>query len=416
MAVLQCGGCERFISVSVVPGGNPVALADPQRWSLTRRVCPSCARSLCDRCAPASASRCPLCQAALAAAGGAPVDEEDDSEGQVARTDLVEARRWLAAALLGAIVATVGVFGRGGTASVLATVLGLVFYAVGGWNGVERLRRAGAASPLWKALVVIGLPIPSVGAFPLAWLLWRSHAKLATLDAELQRARVAAAARERARRRAEANAEAGTRPAPAPAVPQAAARGSVLQATASIKLAGLQDVRDGEVLKVKLPARQPPVPEDQHPVLMAWKGFGVFFLVDDGNRYHYASHAEMAQAGLTPQTLLETGLRNLVRRVNGQPGLKVAPNGAIHALLMGGDFEASLLLLDELWDGPLKQHAPGGFVVALPARDICAFADARSQEGIAELRELAAKVSARGDHTLTQTLYERRNGRWLPLS
>ena len=61
---------------------------------------------------------------------------------------------------------------------------------------------------------------------------------------------------------------------------------------------------------------------------------------------------------MTPQALLQAGLRNLAKRVNGAPGLKMARNSAINALLMGGHFEASLLLLDDLWDGALREHAP----------------------------------------------------------
>jgi hypothetical protein len=119
---------------------------------------------------------------------------------------------------------------------------------------------------------------------------------------------------------------------------------------------------------------------------------------------------------MTPQALLQTGLRNPAKRVNGAPGLSVAPNGAFHALLMQGNFEASLLLLDDLWDGPLKQYAPAGVVVALPARDICAFCDAGSEQGIRELQALSANVTARGDHCITPTLYRRRERTWEPLA
>jgi hypothetical protein len=407
MTVLQCGGCDRLISVSMAPGGNPVAKADPARWSLTHTVCPACGKCLCDRCAPGAATQCPLCKAALARA-----DSADDGGDEVARTELVEARRWLVAAILGAVVATLAITGKSSTVSSVLVVLGVVFTCLGGWNGVGGLVRAGVAAPGWKLLGPVGFLMPYVSLFPLAWLLWRGHSQLSALEEERERGRVREAARERARRRAHSNPVNGVATV---APPRPAGRGTILNATAAIRTVGLEQCPDGKLLEMRFEGQEQRLPDDQQPVVMAYKGFGVVFLIDDGDSYHFAQRGEMQAAGLAPETLLLTGLRNLVKRVNGNPGLTVAPNGAMHAVLMGGDFEASLLLLDELWDGAMKLQAPGGFVVAIPARDICAFADANSPQGIAELRELAARVTARAGDALSPHLYARRNGAWVPL-
>ena len=50
MAVAWCNRCGRSISISIIPGGNPVALADPEKWSATWRPCPVCHHAYCDRC------------------------------------------------------------------------------------------------------------------------------------------------------------------------------------------------------------------------------------------------------------------------------------------------------------------------------------------------------------------------------
>jgi tetratricopeptide (TPR) repeat protein len=44
--------CERLISVSEVPGGNPVARADPEGFALTFQICVDCHANFCDRCQP----------------------------------------------------------------------------------------------------------------------------------------------------------------------------------------------------------------------------------------------------------------------------------------------------------------------------------------------------------------------------
>jgi hypothetical protein len=52
MPVFTCssGHCSRWISVSAIPGGNPTALADPERWATDYVRCAGCKRYLCDRC------------------------------------------------------------------------------------------------------------------------------------------------------------------------------------------------------------------------------------------------------------------------------------------------------------------------------------------------------------------------------
>src|SRR5262249_46665907 len=56
-----CSHCPRLISVSMIAGGHPVALADPETWSLSSRVCDECGALFCDRCAPPELLICPKC-------------------------------------------------------------------------------------------------------------------------------------------------------------------------------------------------------------------------------------------------------------------------------------------------------------------------------------------------------------------
>lgn len=191
---------------------------------------------------------------------------------------------------------------------------------------------------------------------------------------------------------------------------------SLTNAIASVKLAGLQGEPEGALLKVEV---QSPLAEggseDDRMVMRVSKGFGVAYLVDKGEFYTYANHGDLKRTGTGPSELHAIGLRNLTALVNGKPGLSVHEAGPVHALIMGGQFEASLVLVDELWDGPLKQYAPNGFVVAIPSRDVLAFCDAKSAEGLAELKRVVARVSADGVPPITDQLYARRGGRWEPL-
>jgi hypothetical protein len=52
MPVFYCNGpeCQRMISVSAIPGGNPTALAEPEKFAVVHQRCSSCGQRFCDRC------------------------------------------------------------------------------------------------------------------------------------------------------------------------------------------------------------------------------------------------------------------------------------------------------------------------------------------------------------------------------
>jgi uncharacterized tellurite resistance protein B-like protein len=61
MPVMQCSGaqaCQRLISISAVPGGNPAAKADPEGYASEWARCSGCGSYTCDRCLSRQASRC----------------------------------------------------------------------------------------------------------------------------------------------------------------------------------------------------------------------------------------------------------------------------------------------------------------------------------------------------------------------
>jgi len=60
MTVLGCKLCQRFISVSHCPEGNPVALEDPEKWSIIFAECQKCGAYICDRCI-GNSRECPVC-------------------------------------------------------------------------------------------------------------------------------------------------------------------------------------------------------------------------------------------------------------------------------------------------------------------------------------------------------------------
>lgn len=176
----------------------------------------------------------------------------------------------------------------------------------------------------------------------------------------------------------------------------------LLQATACVKTS--RSISDGSGA-VTLEDGDAPVLKD------LGSGLFVAYLVDDGHNLVYVQNHHLNGSQLTPEGLYELGLHNLAVRAAGKA--RMQQHGEVHAILLDGMFEASLVLLDDLWDNTLKHLAPNGFVAALPARDVLAVCDAKSEQGIASLRNMVNRVFAGGDHLLTQDLYRRENGVWV---
>jgi len=140
-------------------------------------------------------------------------------------------------------------------------------------------------------------------------------------------------------------------------------------------------------------------------------GLLLAYLVDQGDHFEYVLARHLDDEGLTPMTLREVATENLLRRASADVQLHAV--GSAFALTFDGNFEASLLLLDGLWEASLVAHAPSGFVVAVPARDVLAFADAASEDGVQELRAIVSRVFAGGDHLLIRHLLRRDSGAWV---
>ena len=186
--------------------------------------------------------------------------------------------------------------------------------------------------------------------------------------------------------------------------PAAQANARLLIALPVLKAAALA----GELAGERLPAADAPVATD------LGNGLGVAYVVEQDDHFSYVQQRDLAVSGFNPEGLHECAIGNLAARCEGKA--EVQPHGPIHGVFFDGMFEASLLLVDALWDVHLAHLAPNGFVATLPSRDVLAFCDARSPQGIAVLRSMAARVSASGTHLLTSQLYTRRGGKWVPFA
>ncbi|CAM2186195.1 DUF1444 family protein [Burkholderia latens] len=138
----------------------------------------------------------------------------------------------------------------------------------------------------------------------------------------------------------------------------------------------------------------------------------VSYVVDAADHLAFIQHRHLEHECVSVDQLHSIAVSNL--QALAEEKLTVREYGSIYVALMGGNFEASLLTLDAMWNYWYAHVAPQGFVAVAPARDLLAFCDSSSAQGLVELRHVVER-SGECDHRLPSHLYRRIAGDWKQL-
>jgi uncharacterized protein YtpQ (UPF0354 family) len=82
----------------------------------------------------------------------------------------------------------------------------------------------------------------------------------------------------------------------------------------------------------------------------------------------------------------------------------------VRLISAGGNYESSLLLLDDIWSSG-QIAVDGAIVVAVPANDALFVTGSNNHIGIRRMREIARKI-VDGPYGLTQSLFVYRGGKF----
>ena len=132
----------------------------------------------------------------------------------------------------------------------------------------------------------------------------------------------------------------------------------------------------------------------------------IVYAQDDPNRMRYLTTQE--DFGLSREELRSLAVANLKRVL---PKIEMGRVGDVALMSAGGNYVASLLLIDDIWSSGQIQ-VNGDIVVAIPTRDTLLVTGSRSRSGLKLVRELTAKFKAQGPYELTDTLFRYRDGRF----
>lgn len=136
----------------------------------------------------------------------------------------------------------------------------------------------------------------------------------------------------------------------------------------------------------------------------------VVYAIDTPNNIAYLSPDMLDALGVDRGELRALAVRNLRGLL---PGIEVQRGEKLGMVVADGNYEASLLLFDDLWARE-GERLRGPTVAAVPARDLLLFADGADADAVAQLQALATKMHAEATYALTDRLFVRDNDGWRP--
>ena len=150
-------------------------------------------------------------------------------------------------------------------------------------------------------------------------------------------------------------------------------------------------------------------PDEQPVVRMFDEDLMVMYVVDIGNALQIVQEHDLKKEHVTEAELHSSSIQNLKRLADA--ALRIESHDPVFMVFLEGNLEASLLLLDDLWENRLRHLVQRGFIAAIPARDVLVFCDCDSQEGIRQLHQVVDRLQ-NGDHLITTALFRREGGLW----
>jgi uncharacterized protein YtpQ (UPF0354 family) len=134
----------------------------------------------------------------------------------------------------------------------------------------------------------------------------------------------------------------------------------------------------------------------------------IFYAFDVGTHFEIVAKRDLERLRMTEDELHDRALQNL-RALR----LEVRANQGdrIMMLTAGGNFEATLLLLPEIWSS-VAPMVSGRIVASVPARDILYVTGDSNPENLADLRRWTSKMIEQADKPLSRAFIRWNGTHW----
>jgi uncharacterized protein YtpQ (UPF0354 family) len=139
----------------------------------------------------------------------------------------------------------------------------------------------------------------------------------------------------------------------------------------------------------------------------------IAYAFDQPTCFKMAAKRDLQRLGLDECSVHEVALANLRDKVQSlKPEFLELSNG-VFKISCGGNYEATMLLLDNVWVQAAQIMERGTLVVSVPSRDMVAFTSSENHAGLAFLRSKAAEILEHDSHPLTRHFLVREDKNWV---
>ncbi len=153
------------------------------------------------------------------------------------------------------------------------------------------------------------------------------------------------------------------------------------------------------------------ISDDSYPIVRHLPYGQVVYIVEptkDAAHFELVQRIDLINASMTEAAFHEAALRQLTEFANSR--LELLEHGqSIWELSIGDGCEASLLLLDALWDEVLPQYVGSNFVAAIPHQDCLLVGASTAQATLTALYSSRRQVEQPVQY---EGLLQRSNGSW----
>ncbi len=150
-------------------------------------------------------------------------------------------------------------------------------------------------------------------------------------------------------------------------------------------------------------------PEDS-PVAQAFAAdILVLYALNFPDRLQYITQRDLANIGMSVAQLHAKAIENIPRHIT---EIKLQDlGGGMYGVTCGGTMEASLLLLEPIWE-QLTSALPGIPLAAAPARDLLCIIGSKQPNSLSRIKQAASINLADPNLEISRTVLSRENGKW----
>lgn len=133
----------------------------------------------------------------------------------------------------------------------------------------------------------------------------------------------------------------------------------------------------------------------------------ILYAEDSPKNIRYVGPKDLDEAHIEKKELRTLACENLKRLL---PKIERHGTNGLYMIVAGGDYEASLLLLDSIWTD-IRKEVRGDVVVAIPSRDLLLVTGSEDSQGVEKVKKMVEDSFAQGAYRLTKKLFVFRNGK-----